>query len=179
MERRTTVLGILAAGCFITAAALISSIGMAETDKEQRVKYAMAALKAKTTALGAPKIEGTEPTGGRDWPVLFFGTTKMNNFNEVVDEVVKAHGGIATLFVKESPTHTPRFVRVSTTTKKDDGTRAIGTTLDPASGAVLALDRGESVYGVRNDIGGTYEMGYEPIKDVSGKVIGAYSVGFP
>jgi hypothetical protein len=31
---------------------------------------------------------------------LYFGTTKMNNYFEVVDEVVKEYGGTATLFVK-------------------------------------------------------------------------------
>jgi Cache 3/Cache 2 fusion domain len=179
MDRRRLIAIVLATVCLIATA--IPSIVMAQTDKEERVKFSMAALKAKTGSLGASKIEGVEPTGGKDWPALYFGTTKMNNSTKVVDEVVNQHGGIATLFVRAETSNPnfPRFVRVSTTLKKDDGARAIGTTLAPESGALLALTRGESVYGFVNILGRVYFAGYEPIKDASGKVIGAYSVGLP
>ena len=80
----------------------------------------MAALKAKTAKLGAPKIEGKDPVAGKDAPALYFGTTKMNNFFDVVDEVVKENGGTATLFVKAGD----EYVRVATNVKKDDGSRA-------------------------------------------------------
>jgi len=39
----------------------------------------MAALKDQTTKLGAPKIDGIDEVGGRNAPVLYFGSTKMNN----------------------------------------------------------------------------------------------------
>jgi hypothetical protein len=39
----------------------------------------MAALKDKTAKLGAPKVEGTEKVGSKSAPVLYFGSTKMNN----------------------------------------------------------------------------------------------------
>jgi hypothetical protein len=66
------------------------SVGNAQMDK---VKVSMAALKDKTAKLGAPKIEGKDPVSGKDVPALDFGTTKMNNFFDVVDEVVKESGG--------------------------------------------------------------------------------------
>jgi hypothetical protein len=76
MNRKNFIVGILVAGCFIATATLIPSVGNAESDK---VKASMAALKAKTAKLGAPKIEGIDPVAGKDAPALYFGTTKMNN----------------------------------------------------------------------------------------------------
>jgi hypothetical protein len=97
INRKNLILGILAAGCFIATATLVPNVGNAEMDK---VKASMAILKAKTAKLGAPKIEGKDPVGGKDVPALYFGTTKMNNFFDVVDNVVFENGGTATLFVK-------------------------------------------------------------------------------
>ncbi|HTS53154.1 MAG TPA: hypothetical protein VMH26_07765 [Burkholderiales bacterium] len=79
-----------------------------------KVKASMAALIAKTGKLGAPKIEGTDPVGGKSAPGLYFGTTKMNNFFDVVDEVVKENGGTATLFVKAGDEYVSRRAPTNT-----------------------------------------------------------------
>jgi hypothetical protein len=52
--------------------------------------------------LGAPRIDGRDEVGGRDAPVLYFGSTKMNNNFSVVDAVAEEgeRGTAATLFVK-------------------------------------------------------------------------------
>jgi hypothetical protein len=162
---------ILAAGCFMATAMLMPSVGGAQTDK---VKTSMAALQAKTAKLGAPRIEGTDAVAGKDVPALYFGTTKMNNFFDVVDEAVKENGGTATLFVKAGDEH----VRVATNVKKDDGSRAIGTILDPKGPAIVVIRKGEAYYGDATILGKPYVTGYEPIKDSSGGVIGIYFVGY-
>jgi hypothetical protein len=87
--------------------------------------------------LGAPKIEGKDMVAGKEVPAPYFGATKVNNSFDVVDEVVKENGGTATFFVKDGED----FVRVSTNVKKDDGSRAIGTILDP-KGAVIGEIKG-------------------------------------
>ena len=92
----------------------------------------------------------------------------------MVDAVVKSHGGLATLFVKSGD----QYVRVATTVKKEDGTSAVGTTLDPKSPALAKLNNGEAYYGDATIFFKTYDAGYEPIKDASGAVIGAYFVGY-
>ena len=144
---------------------------MAQLDK---VKASMAALKAKTAKLGVPKIEGKDPVARKDAPALYFGTTKMNNFSDVVDEVAKEHGGTVTLLVKAGD----EYVRVATNLKKDDGSRAIGTVLDMTSPAIAKINKGEAYYGEATILGKPYVTGYEPIKDASGKVIGSYFVGY-
>ena len=88
--RRTFVMGLL-------GAVVAPALGQAQMDQ---VKPSMAALKAKAAQLGTPKINGSDAVAGKDVSALYFGTTKMNNYFEVVDEVVKEYGGTATLFVK-------------------------------------------------------------------------------
>src|SRR5262252_7420541 len=132
---------LLAAASLATS--LISSSGFAQTDP--RVAKSMETLKALTAKLGAPKVEGKEPVGGKDAPGLYFGTTKVNNNFDIVDAVQREDGKgmTATLFVKSGN----EFVRASTNIKKDDGSRAIGTTLDREAAAGQAIAQGKAYYG--------------------------------
>ena len=124
IERRTLICGMLGAGYFIATATLLPRTASAQMDK---VHASMAAIKAKTVKLGPPRIEGTEAVAGKDVPALYFGTTKMNNNFDVVDDVVKENGGTATLFVKAGD----EYVRVATNVKRADDSRAIGTISGP------------------------------------------------
>jgi hypothetical protein len=63
--------------------------------------------------------------------------------------------------------------------KKEDSTSAAGTALDANSPAIAKLNNGEAYYGDATIFGKTYWVGYEPIKDASGALIGAYFVGYP
>ncbi len=83
--------------------------------------------------------------------------------------------GVATIFVKAGN----EYKRVATTVKKEDGSSAAGTPLDPKSAAIARLNNGEAYYGDATVFGKSYDAGYEPIKDASGAVIGAYFVGQP
>ena len=157
MYKNNFVAFILTLACFII---LIPILGCAQTDN---VQTSMAALKAGTGQLGAPKVQGSD---------LYFGDTKVDN--SAVESVVKMNGGVATLFVKNGD----QYQRAATTVKKEDGTSAVRTALDANSPAVAKLNNGEAYYGDATVFGKTYDAGYEPIKDTSGAVIGAYFVGF-
>jgi len=171
IDRRTVIYGMVGAACFSATATLMPNVSEAQMDK---VKDSMAALKAKTAKFGVPKIEGSDSVAGKDVPALYFGVTKMNNFFDVVDEVVKEHGGTATLFVKAGD----QYVRVATNVKKDDGSRAIGTILDPSGPVIEKIKKGEAYYGEATILGKPYVTGYDPIADGSGKIIGIYYVGY-
>jgi hypothetical protein len=148
--------------CILTLAPLfilMPTVGSAQSDK---VKASMAALRAETEKLGAPKVEGSD---------LYFGKTKASN--QLVESVVKKHGGAATVFVKKDK----EYMRVATTVKKEDGKSAVGTALDANSSAIGMLDNGQPYYGDVKVFGKSYDAGYEPIKNASGAVIGAYFVG--
>jgi Cache 3/Cache 2 fusion domain len=171
IDRKNFIVGVLTAVCITAAIALMPSVGSAQMDK---VNASMAALKAKTAALGAPKIEGKASVAGKDVPALYFGTTKMNNVFDVVDEVVKENGGTATLFAKAGND----YVRVATNMMRDDGSRATGTILDPTGPVIAMIKKGEAYYGEADILGKSYVTGYEPIRDASGNVIGIYYVGY-
>jgi hypothetical protein len=66
------------------------------------------------------------------------------------------------------------FVRVATNVQRPDGSRAIGTVLDPTGPAYAAIRKGEAYYGNAVILGRLYVTGYEPIRDESGAVVGIY-----
>jgi Cache 3/Cache 2 fusion domain len=103
------VCGLILAVGFLATPVLMPTAGNAQ---DTRVAKSMAALKEKTTKLGAPKIEGTEEVGGKEAPALYFGSTKMNNNFTVVDEIAKegGRGMAATLFAKNGD----EYIRVAT-----------------------------------------------------------------
>lgn len=171
MNSKHFIVGVIAAAFYFATAMLTPSVGYAQMDK---IKTSIAALEAKIAKLGAPKIEGTDTVAGKDVPALYFGKTKMNSFFDLVDEVVKENGGTATLFVKAAD----EYVRVATNVKKDDGSRAIGTILDPNGPTIAMINKGEAYYGDATILGKPYVTGYEPIRDASNAVIGIYYVGY-
>ncbi len=138
------------------------------------VQAAMQLLKSKAATLGTPNLKGEEAVAGKAVPALYFGATKMNNNFVLVDEVQKEKGGTATIFVKTGD----EFVRVATNVKKDDGSRAIGTVLDPKGKAFAAIAKGESYFGDADILGKPYVTGYEPIRDATHNIIGIYYVGY-
>jgi hypothetical protein len=98
----------------------------------------------------------------------------MNNNFDLVDEVVKQAQGTATILVKSGD----EYVRVATNVKKDDGSRAIGTVLDPKGKAIESIRKGKAFYGEVDILGKPYVTGYKPIQDSSKGVIGIYYVGY-
>ena len=168
MNRKSFLVGLLAAGCFVATSTLMTSPGNAQADP--KVAKAMAILKAETAKLGAPKAEGTDQTADKTTPGLYFGSTKVNNDFTVVDRVKAEAGGTATLFVKSGDD----YVRVSTNVPGSVQGRALGTILDPKGKAIVNINKGEAFYGEVDILGKLYETGYDPIKDASGKVIGIW-----
>ncbi|WP_298352505.1 Cache 3/Cache 2 fusion domain-containing protein [Rhodoblastus sp.] len=171
MNRKQFLTALLAAGAIVAVGSTMPRVGMAQTDK---VAASMATLKAKAAKLGAPKIEGMDAVAGKEVPALYFGATKMNNFFDVVDEVVTENGGTATFFVKAGDD----YVRVATNVKKDDGSRAVGTVLDPKGPAIAMIKASKPYYGDADILGKKYVTGYEPILDAENNTIGIYYVGY-
>ena len=148
---------------WVLTVCFIALIPAAATAKTGDVKATMTALQAETAKLGAAKVQGSD---------LYFGDTKASN--DLVRAVKKEHGAAASIFVKSGD----QYTRVATTVKKEDGSNAVGTALDANSPAIAKLNSGEPYYGDATVFGKTYDAGYEPIKDASGAVIGAYFVGY-
>src|SRR5271167_1632181 len=168
---KQSLVGILAAAALVVAGLFAPSMGAAQDGK---VKTAMELLRSMADKLGPPKIEGMDTVAGKQLPAIYFGSMKMNNNFSLVDDVVKQAGGTATIFVKNGD----EFVRVATNVKKDDGSRAIGTILDPKGKVIAAIRKGEAFYGEVGILGKPYMTGYEPIRDSSKNIIGISYVGY-
>lgn len=153
----------------VLACAALTSLSAQANDP----KVAIAALEARLAKIGEPKIEGTEKAGDLTVPALFFGTRKVNNNHDVVDEIRKSTGASATLFVKNGD----EYVRVTTNILTPEGKRAVGTNLARAK-AYEAVNKGEQFCGVVDILGSPFDTCYHPIKDKSGKTIGLTFVGY-
>ncbi|MDR7272804.1 methyl-accepting chemotaxis protein [Pelomonas saccharophila] len=134
---------------------------------------AMAELEERLAQLGTPRLQGTERVGDREVPGLYFGSHKLNKQYALVDELKKALGATATLFVKSGDD----FVRVSTNVLTPEGMRGVGTPLARAK-AHEAVSRGQSFRGEVDVLGTLFDACYRPIKDGQGHVIGVSYVGF-
>ncbi|MCP3461481.1 Cache 3/Cache 2 fusion domain-containing protein [Bradyrhizobium sp. CCGUVB23] len=171
MQLKQIAIRILAAACLTWTTTVFAEQG---EPQDARIKTAMDLLVSIAAQLGPPKIEGTDSVAGKEVPVIYFGSAKMNNSFDLVDEVVKKAQGTATIFVKSGD----EYVRVATNVKKDDGSRAIGTILDPKGKAIESIRKGEAFYGEVDILGKPYITGYKPIRDASQNVIGIYYVGY-
>ena len=135
-------------------------------------KATIADFDARLAKIGAPKIQGTDDVGGKTVPAIYFGDRKINNNNDVVDAIRKAHTATATIFVKDGE----EFVRVSTNVLTPEGKRGVGTSL-ARNAAYASLTQGKQFCGPIDVLGTAFDACYNPIKDASGKVIGVSYVG--
>jgi|GEM_PF-1163385 len=141
-------------------------------------KLALAAvgvLKSKALASGPASLGAEIEVAGRRVGELRFGDVAIGDSHELVDSTVAVFGGTATLFAKAGDD----FVRVSTNVKRDDGSRAIGTVLDPAGKAWAAMREGREFTGLVDILGRSYYTHYAPIFDEARAVVGVYYAGFP
>ncbi len=98
----------------------------------KQVKSGMAVLKEKTLSFGRPSQNGKVVVKGKESNDLLFGNRSTGADFTIVDAVKDIVGGSATLF-----SHTGgEYIRISTNVQKDDGTRAVGTILNPNGKAI-------------------------------------------
>ena len=115
----------------------------------------------------------TVDVGGRQVPTLSVAGHPLNLDFSAPDAFTERTGGNATIFAAAGED----FVRVTTSVKKENGERAVGTTLDKASPAYPALRAGRNYVGLTTLFGKQFITQYEPVRDATGKVVGALYVG--
>ncbi len=141
----------------------------------ERVKGAMHLLRQESTALGNPTIGSQVSVGTRTASDLSFGPRSQAGTHTLVDGVTAVLDGSATIFSRTGE----EYVRISTNIKNDDGSRAIGTSLDPNGQVIQQIRKGEAYYGVVDILGTPYVTGYEPIVSMyDGQPIGIWYVGY-
>ena len=115
----------------------------------------------------------TVDIGGKPTPSLKFAGKTLNLDFTIPDKFTGDTGVIVTIFAATGED----FVRVTTTVKKENGDRAIGTQLDRAHPSYAKLRAGASYIGFANLFGKPYITQYDPIRDDSGKIIGVLFIG--
>lgn len=106
-------------------------------------------------------------------PVLQHDGSDINLDFSVVDKFTETTGASATVFVKAGDD----FVRISTSVKKADGSRAVGTALGKSHPGYEALTKGQIYKSLAVLFGKTYVAQYVPVKDDQQEVIGVLCVG--
>ena len=106
-------------------------------------------------------------------PTLTIGGKPLNLDFTLPDRFTRQTGGNATIFVASGDD----FVRISTSVKKENGERAVGTVLDRTGPAYAALREGKPYVGIARLFGKQFMTDYEPIRDAAGKVVGILYVG--
>jgi methyl-accepting chemotaxis protein len=115
----------------------------------------------------------TVDIGGKPVPVLKNAGKVVNLDFSIPDRFTVQTGGNATVFAATGDD----FVRISTSVKKENGERAVGTLLDRTHPAYAQLRAGKSYIGLATLFGKQYITEYDPIRDSAGQVIGALYVG--
>ena len=133
---------------------------------------------SKLLAASFPAAFSIDPTrtvsmNGKDVPVLKNGASDINLDFSVVDAFTANTSVSATVFVRNGAD----FSRVSTSVKKENGERAVGTMLDRAHPAYPLLLAGNTYSGIATLFGKPYITKYVPIKSAEGAVIGVLYVG--
>ncbi|CAE6746737.1 methyl-accepting chemotaxis protein [Paraburkholderia haematera] len=106
-------------------------------------------------------------------PTFKAGDKVLNMDFSIPDQFLERSGAVATVFARSGDD----FVRVTTSLKKQDGSRAIGTLLDRKAPAYALILANKSYTGLAALFGKRLITQYRPITDASGRVIGALFVG--
>jgi Cache 3/Cache 2 fusion domain len=130
-------------------------------------------LDARLQKIGVARIEGSFKQGDKELPALYFGSRRINGNYDVVDEIKKATGATATVFVKDGE----EFTRVSTNVLTPEGKRGVGTHLARAK-AYAAVSTGQSFCGDVDVLGTPYSACYHPVKDAAGAIVGVTYIGY-
>jgi len=111
--------------------------------------------------------------GNKATPELKSGGGVLNLNYGTVDRFQALTGGVATIFARSGED----FIRISTSLRKENGERAIGTPLDRTHPAYERVKKGEIYIGKARLFGKDYMTKYLPVKDEGGKVVGILFTG--
>ena len=111
---------------------------------------------------------------GVQTPVLKAGNQVLNLDFSNIDRFNTLYGAVGTIFVRDGSD----FVRISTSLKRENGERAIGTKLDRDHPAYAALLANQPYTGKAVLFGRHYMTHYLPMHDASGNVIGVLFTGY-
>jgi methyl-accepting chemotaxis protein len=156
-----------------TNSLIVSMISAFAENQEKNVAELTRALLLLFPEKFSSELATGQSTGGTKLPLLRSGNTPINNSMPQLDHFAAATHGIASILARSGD----NFVRVASSVRQEDGSRAVGMLLDNNHPALPLLLKGESYSGRASFLGRDYVAHYEPLKDESGRVIAALVVG--
>ena len=119
-------------------------------------------------------MSGTYTLEAGETPILKLNGTALNGSTRQVDSFFQSsNGNVATIFVRQGDD----FIRIATSVKKEDGSRALGTKLGSAHPAYAGIRAGKAFIGKATLFGRHYMTKYTPITDAKKEIIGLLFVG--
>jgi methyl-accepting chemotaxis protein-2 (aspartate sensor receptor) len=115
----------------------------------------------------------TVDVAGKSTPALRNGSRLLNLDFSLPDGFTERSGMRATVFARVGED----FIRVTTSVRKPDGNRAVGTPLDRSQAAYRHALAGESYVGYATIFGRRCMTRYDPVRDAGGRVIAILYVG--
>ena len=193
---QVAAVGIVSMGVVVAAAFTVISIGLwrdANADGHAQLRDAALALSGlvdsfdetarqnadqshrvfKSLYGGAWQLKSVPGDAGKPSSVLLHEGKPVAGDFAAVDRFSQLTGGVATIFAAAGDD----FLRVTTSLKKQDGSRAVGTMLGPKHPAFDLMKAGKTYLGRADLFGRTYMTKYEPILE-GGRVVGIYFIGF-
>ena len=152
---------------------LADTIEIIDADLRKQVNTSARLLKSQFAHSFTVDANQTVDVAGESTPLLKNGDAQVNLDFTVPDRFTELTGVYATVFVRRGDD----FIRVTTSHKKENGERAIGTQLARNHPGYQRVLEGQTYAGPAKLFGGQYMTQYDPIKDANGKVIGILYVG--
>jgi methyl-accepting chemotaxis protein len=154
---------------------VLASLETINTLSNERLQGILGVMHELAGQSGEISVADKVALGGEWVPNLKFGSSSQVNDSALVDRISQFTGAAATIFVRRGDD----FVRVATSVRRPDGSRATGTLLDRTGAAGRALRNGESYSGIADVLGTQYVTAYEPMRNQSGDLVGAWYAGVP
>jgi len=123
-----------------------------------------------------PAMQALDPPEGFITNLLW-NNSPLYLTEEMIDGMSDVAGVELTFFVRDAVSGD--FVRQMTSLVNSDGTRLVGSILDPTSDAANALAAGERFEGEFTLFGSPYRTVYEPVRNGAGEVVGGIFAGVP
>lgn len=178
MSLRSRLLAVLFAAILIVTTTIAATVlTTKERDLRQQTTEAVNAAVWAISASLAREAEGFSAGKAADGQIngLIADAGKVAIGESVVDGVFKGLGVHVTYFAYDPDTK--QFMRVMTSISAPDGTRAVGTPLDPKGPVMPVLQKGEVFVGDATILGEAYQTRYEPVFDGAGNIVGAVFAG--
>jgi methyl-accepting chemotaxis protein len=143
------------------------------TSRQRRVNNGTSQFAAGLTGNFSLDTQQRVNIQGRQVATLRSGSRVLNLDFTLPDGFTSQTGMVATVFARDGDD----FIRVTTSIRKLDGDRAVGTPLDRSQPAYTDVAQGKAHVGYASIFGKQYITRYEPVRDSGGQVVGVIFVG--